>query len=1133
MTHDTALSSVSSVPGFVELNGRTYYEIPRLDTMPSFLMTLVGDTDLWMYINSNGAFTAGRVEPDRCLFPYETDDTLQQLGGLSGAVTLVRFADGRLWRPFDTRHTEHAASRVLRRTPVGDAVQFEETDAESGVVFRVEYALADAMGVVRRAQLLLPEGAAQIEILDGYRNVMPANVPLILQQTMSTLVDAYKRSERIGDTPLAIYALEAAISDSPQAKESLRFNAVWREGLADAELLLDDDAVSRFERGDAWEPRGVVTGRRGAYLCRASIEVAEDRPVEWSMVADAHLDHSAVVALQVMLGAAAGLRERIEASLLADRTRLGELLNKADADQATEDRVAAAAHRSNVLFNAMRGGVPIDGYRVGRDDFIRFVRIRNTQAARSHQGFLKSLDSDLSLTDLRERVAAAGDAQLERIAMEYLPLTFGRRHGDPSRPWNRFRIRVRDALGERVTGYEGNWRDIFQNWEAVCRSYPAMLPGVIAKFLNATTAEGYNPYRINEQGIDWEVPEPENPRSGIGYWGDHQIVYLHRLLRQCAETYPEWLRAMADRPVFSYAEVPYRFKSFEEIARDPRNSLRFDDAFDTQLRARSDALGGDGRLRLDSAGHVELVSLLEKLLVPALAKVANLVPEGGIWMNTQRPEWNDANNALAGHGLSMVTLYQLRDYADWCLGLVESLGEGRSPVSSTIAGWCQATSGVMASAVDTFAGTAHVDDTQRWTMIKSLGQIAERARESLRSAGLGDRGAVDREDLAAFFRLTRQLCDHSIERARRDDGLYESYRVMHIGEGRAGVERLAPMLEGQVSVLASGVLDERQSIELLDSLFASDLYREDQYTFILYPRVDLPPLLERNRADESAVLASPLLAASLDRPGGRLVSRDAQGVIRFHAELSSRDALQERLDELLEDDAWAALIAQDAGRVWQAYERTFRHSRFTGRSGTMHKYEGLGSVYWHMVSKLMLAVQETVLRAADRGAPAEDVEALLAYYHRVRDGLGFRKSPQEFGAVPFEPYSHTPWAMGAQQPGMTGQVKEGVLARFGEIGVRLHRGCIRFDPTLIDSSELLREPAELAGVMVPAGAIGGTVCGVPITVSFGGTDGIAILERSGAIRRVEGRELPAADAQRIFGRTGQIASIAVTLAAAP
>ena len=34
------------------------------------------------------------------------------------------------------------------------------------------------------------------------------------------------------------------------------------------------------------------------------------------------------------------------------------------------------------------------------------------------------------------------------------------------------------------------------------------------------------------------------------------------------------------------------------------------------------------------------------LLVLLLARFFNYIPEAGLWMNTQRPEWNDANNAL-------------------------------------------------------------------------------------------------------------------------------------------------------------------------------------------------------------------------------------------------------------------------------------------------------------------------------------------------------------------------------------------------------------------------------------------------------------------------------------------------------
>ena len=37
------------------------------------------------------------------------------------------------------------------------------------------------------------------------------------------------------------------------------------------------------------------------------------------------------------------------------------------------------------------------------------------------------------------------------------------------------------------------------------------------------------------------------------------------------------------------------------------------------------------------------------------------------------------------------------------------------------------------------------------------------------------------------------------------------------------------------------------------------------------------------------------------------------------------------------------------------FERLFDHESFTGRSGTFFGYEGLGCIYWHMVSKLRLA----------------------------------------------------------------------------------------------------------------------------------------------------------------------------------
>jgi hypothetical protein len=93
-----------------------------------------------------------------------------------------------------------------------------------------------------------------------------------------------------------------------------------------------------------------------------------------------------------------------------------------------------------------------------------------------------------------------------------------------------------------------------------------------------------------------------------------------------------------------------------------------------------------------------------------------------------------------------------------------------------------------------------------------------------------------------------------------------------------------------------------------------------------------------------------------------------------------------------------------------------------------------------------------VFAAADAQHPA--LAALQAHYRRVRDGLGYRKSAAAYGAFPADPYSHTAGEGGAQQPGMTGQVKEEVLTRWGELGLRVRQGLVHFQPVLLDAAEL-------------------------------------------------------------------------------
>jgi hypothetical protein len=263
----------------------------------------------------------------------------------------------------------------------------------------------------------------------------------------------------------------------------------------------------------------------------------------------------------------------IEQAITQSTETLKRIVAHNDGIQQTADEHNDARHFANTLFNTMRGGFYLNDYTIYTEAFAQHVRVFNTSLADKYQHLFAELPQTIQHEQLMLIVRKQNDAQLIRLALEYLPITFGRRHGDPSRPWNLFDIRVQDEQGKPIVSYQGNWRDIFQNWEALSLSYPLFINSIIVKFLNATTVDGYNPYRITNAGIDWEVIEPENPWSNIGYWGDHQIIYLLKLLEISNKHTPETLSTLLNERIFAFANVPYRLKSYADIVANPKDSI--------------------------------------------------------------------------------------------------------------------------------------------------------------------------------------------------------------------------------------------------------------------------------------------------------------------------------------------------------------------------------------------------------------------------------------------------------------------------------------------------------------------------------------------------------------------------------
>jgi len=371
--------------------------------------------------------------------------------------------------------------------------------------------------------------------------------------------------------------------------------------------------------------------------------------------------------------------DKLFEDLKAGDVNLKKLVFDADGFQISKDSMAGYRHFSNTLYNIMRGGIYADGYSIITEDLIEFIGTWNRDVYRRHKDKLFALPKEMNYPDLLELAEESRDKDLKRIVLEYLPLTYSRRHGDPSRPWNKFNIKINGENGERNLNFEGNWRDIFQNWEALSLSFPGYIESIIAKFVNASTPDGYNAYRITKDGIDWEEPDPEDPWSNIGYWGDHQVIYLLKLMELSRKYHPQKLNDMLTEDIFVYAHVPYRIRGIEDLIRNPKDSIVYDEEAAQRIREKVMQHGSDGKLHYRD-GEIYHVNLMEKILAVLLSKMSNYIPEGGIWMNTQRPEWNDANNALVGNGVSMVTLYYLYRYLNFMEDLIRD-AEGSVVIS--------------------------------------------------------------------------------------------------------------------------------------------------------------------------------------------------------------------------------------------------------------------------------------------------------------------------------------------------------------------------------------------------------------------------------------------------------------------
>ena len=1116
---------------FVDIEGEAYYKISNYNSMQPFFMSLVSHSDHWLFISSTGGLSAGRKNENFALFPYYTDDKIADSSGSTGSKTIVRFYTDtgiQLWEPFsDKFESLFQVQRNLYKNIYGNKIIFEEYNIDLQLTFRYSWQFSEKFGFVKQSTLINHNNrSVKMEILDGIQNIVPYGINSSIQNEKSNLANAYKKSELDASSGLGLFLLSSIIVDKAEPSEALKTTTVWSGGMEKTEILLSDRQIDHFRYNEETLTETDIKANVGSYLIVANIELESDQEQSWIIISEVNQDHSDVIDLIHRLKSD---KQNLENDLYQDiekgTNELKKLVGMADGLQLTNDKLMSGRHFSNVLFNIMRGGIFDNQYFVETCDLKDYISIVNKHTYKKARDFINSFPLQTDYPELILKAKETNDPDLLRACIEYLPLTFSRRHGDPSRPWNKFSIETRKEDGSLNRGYEGNWRDIFQNWEALALSYPLFIDSMVSKFLNASTIDGYNPYRITRDGIDWEVIEPDNPWSFIGYWGDHQIIYLLKLLEISYDHNAQNLLGILSQENFVYANVPYNLNSYKDILANPKDTILFDYKKEKEIQKRVNTIGSDGKLVVDKKNQLNRANLTEKLLVTLLAKFTNFIPEAGIWLNTQRPEWNDANNALVGNGVSMVTLYYMRRFVDFCHKLFNKSAENQFSLNSPVAELFSQINQIFISNQHILKGK--ISDKKRKEIMDSLGIAGETYRSKAYKSFDGETKPIELKDLLSFFTLSLQFIDHSIAANKRKDGLYHSYNLVKIGSDKAEIDGLYEMLEGQTAVLSSGYLKPDQSLDVLDALKNSKIFREDQYSYMLYPDRELPRFLDKNNIPESFINQSRLAQSLLKVNNTSILRKDILGGYHFNGVFTNAESLKEALFNL--DDQ--TLVAKELKNFLAIYEELFKHRYFTGRSGTFYGYEGLGSIYWHMVSKLLLATQENIYAGKNSDAKDKVIGELIDHYYEIRAGIGINKSPELYGAFPTDPYSHTPRNKGAQQPGMTGQVKEDILSRWAELGVFVSHGCLHFSPLFLNQEEFLTKKqvfsyfsiaGKIENLNIEKNELIFTYCQVPVIYRKGNLEELNVEYVNGDKEIFKGNKLPKSISEVIFSRSGKI-----------
>ena len=373
---------------FTVLDGERFYKIENYDLMDDFFMTITSSSDVWNFLWSKGGITAGRMNADHAIFQYGTADKISDYKYTTGSYTAVAIetADGvKVWEPFGkflcatgvSTASEAGVQYNLYKNVNGSKVVFEEVNENLQLTFRYGWTSSKKFGLVKFCKIInLSDKAQKVKVLDGARNIMPAIIASSLQNDMSVLVNAYKQSDLDKETSLAMFALSSALTDRAEPNEALLANTCWFT--TNDDVYLSDNVIKSFFAGEELAKADVLKGGRGNCFILHETELAPKAEDSWSSVFDHSQTIVNIVALKKILADKTNATKLLAEDIEATDKELDKFISEADGIQNTADEMACVHHRTNVIFNIMRGGFFANDGKINIADFLAFIKVRST-----------------------------------------------------------------------------------------------------------------------------------------------------------------------------------------------------------------------------------------------------------------------------------------------------------------------------------------------------------------------------------------------------------------------------------------------------------------------------------------------------------------------------------------------------------------------------------------------------------------------------------------------------------------------------------------------------------------------------------------------------------------------------------